>query len=124
MRINVATQFNHVTEDEDAEVKRVILYLEVNGEDEDVDRTPFSFRAVLGGTFRAYSLPDEEEARQHAYNVVRANGAALLYGLARQMAQSFSLQASKPALILPSLSFQAVIEHEIEVEQAGGNEHE
>ena len=116
-RFSVGTHFFEEEQDENATLSaRTILTLDVNGEPEDRDVTPYSLRLVLYGEFRAGGFPTEGDARADALHVVRANSAGLLYGIARQLVAELTLLTPYRSTNLPSLSFQQVIEREVELE--------
>lgn len=127
IRISVATYYTLLDQSEEAlaqsdeaqaaQASHIVLALDVNRGEEDELVTPYSLRLVIGGLFRAYGLPVGEE-RELALRVVRANGSGLLYGIARQLAKSLTLQSGRPGLMLPSLSFRDVVEYESGLEGA------
>lgn len=116
-RLSIGTYFVEGEQEGDALSARTILTLDVNGEPEDHERTPYTLRLVVYGEFTAYAFPNEGEEREHALRVLRANTAGLLYGIARHQAAELTLQSPYRSLALPSLSFQKVIEREIEREE-------
>ena len=65
------------------------------------DDQPYSFSVELVGHLSVSPLVPEEK-REH---ILRANGASMLYGAAREIIRSVSAQGPYMAAILPSVSF-------------------
>ena len=88
------------------------LRVGVNDLDSAAARSPFVLAVACSAQVVVLSVP-EGGGRDFA-PVVRANAAGMLYGMARHIALSLTQTTSK--VILPSLSFQRVVERESEFE--------
>lgn len=70
------------------------------------------------GRFFAGGLPDEADKRDEVLRIVRANAAAMLYGMARSHVLTLTHLVPGGAVLLPSISFKEVIEAEEALEAA------
>lgn len=88
------------------------LAVEINHDDDVATRTPFRAAVVCSGPISAAPLPDDPAEHAAALQVVRANSAALLYGMARQTLLTVTRGSTSLNLVLPSLSFREIVEAE------------
>ncbi len=70
------------------------------------------------GLFYAANIPVEPEEQQHVLRIIRANSAAMVYGSLRAIVLQALRMTPHPGSPLPSLSFQQIVEKEIEIEEA------
>jgi preprotein translocase subunit SecB len=118
--IDVQTEFvqiDHETEHE--EFFRILLFVRVNHFDEEVlsDRVPYHLEVGAIGEFSAHSIPEDPEERGRVLDVIRANGASMMYGSMRHVIQEMTRSTMYPQLILPSVQFQHVVENEKRLEE-------
>jgi preprotein translocase subunit SecB len=97
---------------------RVVLLLSINEEEDVFERAPYQAEIALMGDFGASQAPTDPEERARVFKVLRANGASMLYGTARQSLLQNTETSLHASLLLPSLSFREIIEHESAVEDA------
>lgn len=123
--IDVQTEFlplDHETEHE--EFFRVLLFLRINQFDDEAltDRVPYQLEVGAVSDFSAHSIPEDTDERDRVLDVIRANGASMMYGSMRGIIQDMTRSTMYPQLILPSIQFQHVIENEKTLEDKGDDE--
>lgn len=119
VRLNVETRLFEDGQADGVLSARVFLTLDINETDADLDLTPYSLHLLLYGEVSAAGFSREgDEARPGALQVVRANSASMLYGIARQVVTDLTLQTPYRSLVLPSLRFEEVVRREAEIEAA------
>ena len=123
--LDVATAFNEIGPDGRAHpvgsvstgtTYAITLYVGLNDSGDTASRSPVSARIISDAQLRVISVPDDDEARSSFADVVRANAAGMLYGMVRNLL--LQLTQSTVKIILPSLTFQPIIEREREIEAA------
>ena len=121
LTFNVFTSLDGLLEDgtADAPVQTVergrtysaFLRLGINEDEETAARAPFTGALACSAVVGLVFAPDDEEEREAFARVVRANAAGMLYGMARSIL--LSITRSTNAILLPSLTFQPIVEMEI-----------
>ena len=92
----------------------VTLYVGLNDSEERAAQAPVSATIVNAALVSLLSIPEREEERAAFADVVRANAAGMLYGMARDLVLHLTQSTTK--VMLPSLTFRHIVEREREVE--------
>ncbi len=121
LRLDVSTEFmpeevQHEGRQGGAERFRMLLVIAVNAYDEEAlsQRCPYTLEYAAFSDFLAFDLPSEPDERRRALRIVRANGASMMYGCLRRVIQEVTLSTVHPPLILPSVNFAKILDHEPE----------
>ena len=117
LRLDIETNLFEDSQDGATLSARAFLRLDVNAAEEDQEATPYLVHVLVYGEISAQGFPAEgDSARPEALQVVRANSASMLYGIAREVINTLTLHTPYRSLTLPSLSFQQVVAHEARLE--------
>lgn len=126
LKVDISTNFspveqteNPISEREQTELFSISLYLGINGiEAEMIPSMPYQIETVTVSDFSAENVPskEEEEERAHVLNVVRVNGASMMYGAVRRVIHQMTATTAYPTLLLPALNLREIVEKEKEVE--------
>lgn len=136
LRVDISTNFSPaeqaesaIPEREQTELFSISLYLGINRiEAEMMPSMPYQIETVTVSDFSAENVPskEEEEDRAHVLNVVRVNGASMMYGALRRHIQQMTATTAYPTLLLPALNLREIVEkeNEVESEQEGSSTEE
>ena len=93
----------------------IFLYVGINTVSEAVqDTMPYQIETVTLGRFSANDVPpaSEEEDRSRVLDIIRVNGASMLYGGLRRVIQRLTTSHRYPFLLLPGINLREVVEWE------------
>lgn len=93
----------------------IFLYVGINTVSEAVQETmPYQIETVTLGRFSANDVPPatEEEERGRVLDIIRVNGASMLYGGLRRIIQRQTTSHRYPFLLLPGINLREVVEWE------------
>jgi len=118
--LNVETTFGPSPREEETEedekLVRVSLFIGVNEREDDYADSLYRVSLSLFSDLVASDIPKDED-EEEIDKIIRANTASVLYGYARRMIKSQTESSIYRTILLPSVSFESIVRHEVKLEK-------